>query len=524
MKKILFLPLLLISVSGIAQVFQFHYGTSSEEDGFPMKRMSNGDYLLAGSSRANSVGGKDATVYHTNSNGNLLWSKNYGGSADETVLYLAETLDHGFVACGETFSSSANGDVFLFRSDSVGNLAWWKNYGGIRYDIAYSVLALSDGGFIMAGLSETAPVDYDAFLIRTNANGDTLWTKTFGGPSIDHAVQLIQTTDGGFLFCGKNLSYGSGYCDNWIVKTDAFGNLQWQNIVGGGGWDEANDVIETNSGYVICGGSNSGGAGNYDFMLMKTDLTGNLLWTKLYGGSNVEDSYCIVEVPGKGFAFSGYTETFGIGHNRGTDSANVWLLLTDYNGDTLRTMSFGGVSKEECFALDRTATNGFALSGYTASFGDSLEPYLFTTDSLGEAGCNEKRSYPDVNTINFIETQGAIVKSGIYAVSTFAAVTNTVNATETQLCGGPLANEFIPENDFSITIFPNPANERITISSGTEIAEKIRLFDAYGNCVMEIKPQSVNTSIQTKLFAAGIYFVQSENKKGDIASSVLVVE
>lgn len=523
-KYILLFTLICFYFSASSQVFQFHYGTAFDDDGFPMKKLPDGGFILAGSSKGNNAGGKDASLYRMNSLGQLQWSKQYGGSGDETVLFVERTNNGGYVACGETFSASANGDAFLFRTDSLGNLLWWKNYGGADYDINYSVAPLSDGGFILAGLTQSGPADYDAFLIRTDSNGDTLWTKNYGGPGVDHAVQVIQTSDGGFIFCGKMLSYGAGSCDCWLVKTDANGNLQWTKTYGGAGWDESMDIVERPDGYAVCGGSNSTGAGNYDFMLFKTDLSGNLQWTKLYGGGNIEASYCIIDVPGKGYAFCGYTETFGPGHNRGTDSANVWLIQTDYNGDTIRSMAYGGTLKEECFALDRTNSGGFALAGYTGSFGDSLQAYLFTTDSTGFAGCNEKRSYPDVTIANFVSASYAITLPPGIPVSTFAATTSALNAAGTQLCGGPLSENEIPQTDFSIRVFPNPSHENISISFGNEIAEDLQIFDAYGNCVFRSNPQSVMMQISTKDFAKGIYSVRAKNGKGAIANTVVVVE
>lgn len=114
------------------------------------------------------------------------------------------------------------------------------------------MIQLNDGGFLLAGLTEgMVQYDYDAFLLCTDANGDTLWTKKYGGPGIDHAVQVSQTSDAGFLFCGKILRYCAGSCDCWLVKTDANGELLWTNIIGGTGWDESMSLLERTGGYAI---------------------------------------------------------------------------------------------------------------------------------------------------------------------------------------------------------------------------------------------------------------------------------
>lgn len=505
-----------------AQVFQFHYGTTGDEDAYPLKALPDGGFVSAGSTTRGNAGGKDATLIRANSLGQLQWMKAYGGSGDETALYVQRTSDGGFVLCGETFSATPNGDAFLCRTDSLGNFLWWKNYGGANYDIAYSVIQLSDGGFVVAGLTEgTVQYDYDAFLLRTDANGDTVWAKKYGGPGIDHAVQVIQTSDAGFLFCGKILSYGAGSCDCWLVKTDANGDTLWTNIIGGTGWDESMSLTEQPDGYAVCGGSSSpGSSGSYDFMLLKTDLSGNLQWSKLYGGSNIEASYCIVEIPNSGYAFCGYTETFGPGHSRGTDSANVFLVRTDYNGDTLWAAAFGGTLKEECFGLVRTQTNGFALSGYTGSFGDSLQAYIFTTDSLGYAGCNEKRSSPDIHIPVFMETHHAVNVARGLNVTSPAIVSGAITAQQTQVCGGPLnENEITPA---AIAVYPNPSNGIFAIS-GTGTYAHVYLYDSSGLCLKEWTSFH-EKAIDLGRFPAGMYLLQLIDEEGNIHSQRLIKE
>lgn len=516
MKSRLFFLLMLFANAGIlhAQVFQFHYGNANEQDAYPMTKPASGGFLIGGSSRGNNAGGKDALLLRTDDNGSLQWSRTYGGSGDETAFGVNALSNGGYAACGESFSASAAGDAFLFRTDSAGNLLWWKNYGSPYYDIAYSFLQLSDGGFVLAGLTETNPGDYDAFLIRTDSNGDTLWTKIFGGPGIDHAVQVIQTNDGGFFFCGKILSYGAGYCDCWLVKTDANGNLQWTNFIGGAGWDEAMSVVERPDGYALCGGTNSGGQGNYDFLLFKTDLSGNLQWAKAYGGSNVEASYSIVDVPGRGYAFCGYTETFGPGHSRGTDSANVWLIHTDYAGDTIWARAFGGSLKEECFSVQITNDSGFALTGYTTSFGDSTQAYLFTTDSTGAAGCNEKISHPDITVLNFAQAQNSILKSPGLSVNNFPAQANNGSASGTQLCGGPLTVR--EEPSAALFAYPNPFGETIHIRLNKTVQDKILLTDISGRIVKEeiVGGKNEIHEWQTGDIPPGLYLVQYTDENG----------
>lgn len=267
-----------------AQTTSVIFGTPENEENYPMIRLANGDFILVGNTKNSGFGNKDVFVTRTNASGFVIWSKQYGASGDETAVSVSPTSDGGFVVGGETFSADPDGDAFIFKIDSLGVLQWWKNYGGTLYDITYSVLGLANGDIVSAGLIETSPLDYDAFLMKTDMNGDTLWTKVIGQSGIDHAVTVIQTSDSGFIFCGKTLSVGQGSCDCWIVKTDMNGDTMWTSVIGGQGWDESMDIIEQPNGYIVCGGTNSEGNSNYDYFLMQLDLSGNLVWVKQYGG------------------------------------------------------------------------------------------------------------------------------------------------------------------------------------------------------------------------------------------------
>jgi hypothetical protein len=507
------ISILFFSSFSFSQTFQNHYGTINYEDAFSLSVTNDNGFIVCGSSFGNGAGGKDAMLIKTDSSGLLQWSKLYGGSGDETAIYAKPIPTGGYVLCGETFSTTTNGDAFIARTDANGNLVWWKNYGGVGYDIAYSVKPLSDGSFIVAGLTENGAMtfDYDAFLMRLNANGDSLWTKKYGGPGIDHAVQVIQTSDNGFLFSGKMLSYGSGSSDVWLVKTNANGDTLWTNIIGGPGWDEGMDLIESNGGYVICGGESSAGSGSYDLMLMKTNLNGNLLWAKCYGGANVEDSYHIEEVPSGGYVAAGYTETFGPGNSRGTDSSNAFVVRTDFNGDTMWAMSYGGLLKEECFSIVNTSDNGFAFCGYTESFGDSGQAYIFKTDSTGFSGCNERSAHPDVfNNLGFVQTHQATPFSRGFTVATPSTTVTAPPIFEQIICSNPLTIEEQNKN-LSISVFPNPTSGNINLQLNGENKNelKISIYNAEGECVYSAeKIVGNNIEIANANLSDGIYFIR----------------
>lgn len=523
LNRFLLLPLFFCSGILFAQPSQLTFGTPENEESYPMVRLSNGDFILAGCTQNAGFGGKDVFVTRTDANGNIAWSKQYGGSGDETALSVSQTPDGGFVIGGESFSSDPNGNAFICKVDAAGGLQWWKEYGDGLYDITYSVLALVDGSIISAGLMETSPVDYDAFLMKTDANGDTLWTRVIGVPGIEHAVNVIETSDAGFLFCGKSLSRGQGACDCWLVKTNANGDTLWTRTYGGAGWDESMDLIEQPNGYIVCGGTNSEGNSNYDFLLMQIDFAGNLVWVKQYGGQNIEASYCVQEVPNEGYIIAGYTETYSYDNSRGTDSANAWIVKTNYTGDTLWTMVYGGNRKEECFSVEVVPHRGYAFAGYTQSFGDSLQAYLFLTDTAGFTGCFERRTHPVVHTPAFVQGSYAWNVRAGYAVTAPSVAQMNTGATRTLNCSLPMG---IAEeaNANSFTVYPNPAPGEFTVRASSPV-KTVCIHDATGKAVAHTSAWVSQNETRISCNAApGLYTVAITFENGSTINRILIVE
>ncbi|MGL5892915.1 MAG: T9SS type A sorting domain-containing protein, partial [Bacteroidia bacterium] len=429
----------------------------------------------------------------------------------------------GFIVCGETFSTDASGNAFVLLTDALGNTNWYREFGTAGYDIAYSAVPLQGGGFIVTGLSSgTAQFDYNAFLLRIDAAGDSLWCKTYSASGIELGVQVIATSDGGFLFSGKMLSYGSGSSDCWLVKTDASGDTLWTSVIGGNGWDEGMAVMENAGGYIVCGGSSSqGGAGNYDFMLLQTDASGQPTWAKVYGGTNPDASYRLLQTNSGGYIFSGFTESFSA---RGTDSANVFVICTDAFGDTLWTSVYGDSLKEECFGMMPSASGGYALAGYTGSYGDSLQMFLFQTDANGRMGCYEKRAHPQVNIPVFNYTRSPVViGNGLNYLDTIARVSTILNASTNQLCAGPLTNQLIEEIN-TVKVYPVPAQNIVNVDAPANY-KLITIYDVQGNLMYETKNNlsSEYQKIDTHNLADGIYLLKLIFESGEERNIKIVI-
>jgi hypothetical protein len=173
---------------------------------------------------------------------------------------------------------AGGGDIFLIKTDASGNVQWAKTYGGTSADEAFSVQQTSDGGYIVVGLTNSFGAGTeDIFLIKTDASGNLQWAKTYGGAIGDRALSVQQTSDGGYIVAGLTNSFGAGGLDIFLIKTDASGNVQWAKTYGGTDWEDAFSVQQTSDGgYIVAGRTWSFGAGGSDIFLIKTDANGNI--------------------------------------------------------------------------------------------------------------------------------------------------------------------------------------------------------------------------------------------------------
>jgi hypothetical protein len=266
----------LFTQSAYAVAFAKTYGGTGDDRASSVLQTSDGGYIVVGDTGSLGADSVDIFLVKTDANGNIIWAKTYGGTNNDYAYSVQQTSDGGYIVEGRTYSFGAgNYDFFLIKTDANGNIIWAKTYGGTSDDYAYSVQQTSDGGYILAGYTSSFMVGPDIFLIKTDANGNIQWSKTYGGASYDYAHSVRQTSDGGYIVAGYTYSFGAGYYDIFLIKTDANGNIQWAKTYGGTDWDEASSVQQTSDGgYIVAGLTYSFGVG--DIFLIKTDANGNI--------------------------------------------------------------------------------------------------------------------------------------------------------------------------------------------------------------------------------------------------------
>lgn len=311
-----------------------------------------------------------------------VWTVTYGGSQWDRGYSVLETPNGDFAVAGFTWSFGGGGsDVFLIRTDDTGDSVFQITYGGGSADKGRSIALTSDGGFIVVGETESFGAGWDDFyLLRTDSLADTLWTKTYGGAHFDEGWSVQETSDGGFVMTGWTRSFGAGSYDVYVIKTDFNGDTLWTKTLGGSAWDAGYAVRETSNGdYIVVGESGSFGPGSYAVYLSRLNSAGDILWTRTYGGSSEDVGKDVQETSDGGFIITGFTWSFG------PAMRNVYVIRTDSIGDTLWTRTYGGPSADEGNSVIETSSGNFLIAGKTDSFGSGeSDVYLLMLDANGD--------------------------------------------------------------------------------------------------------------------------------------------
>ncbi len=338
---------------------------------------SNGDFVFVGVTNSYGTGKYDIYMVKTDSSGDTIWWRTFGGVEDDEGYSVQETSDGGFIISGSTKSFGAGSyDIYLIKTNSSGNVQWSKEFGGSYSDYGYSVIQTSDGGYIVAGRTVSFGAgNSDVYLVKTDSGGNVMWTKTFGGTADEDAQSIQQTDDGGYIIAGRTTSSGAGSSDVYLIKTDSNGNSLWVRTFGGSNYDSANSVEQTSDGGYIITGRYQTASMVGKLYLIKTDSYGDALWSRTIGTNDYSCGESVHETTDGGFIITGMTI-------HSTSSFDVFLVKTDSSGDTLWTTSYGGNGSEMGYSVQQTDDEGYIVAGMTSSPGaDSIDVYLIKLET-----------------------------------------------------------------------------------------------------------------------------------------------
>lgn len=398
-----------VCLGSVTVTYQKTFGGIKGDESYSVQETYDKRYIITGYTENYGIGVDNIWLIKTTVLGDTIWTKTFGGSGQSAGEFVKETSDRGYIIVGSTTSYGAGGsDVYLIKTNQSGDTLWTKTYGGIAYDCGYSVQQTFDKGYIIAGHTESYGAGFsDGWIIKTDSLGDTLWTRTFGGSNWDYGYSVQETSDSGYVIVGYTIG---GTDDTWLVKINASGNIMWTKTFGGISDDEGRCVQKTNDkGYIITGWTSSYGAGFSNIWLIKTDSLGDTLWTRTYGGTGYNEGYFVQQTNDNGYILTGFTTSYGAG------GRDVYLIKTDSIGDTIWTKTFGGIGDDYGCSVQQTFDKGYILSGYTESYGaGGFDVYLIKTDSLGNVGVEENPNLkPQISKLEISQNpffQGTVIK------------------------------------------------------------------------------------------------------------------
>ncbi len=405
---------LFFSLAQIAPVKQWDnsFGGIRSDDMYVIIETTDGGYLLGGDSDSpiggqksqGSQGFNDYWIVKTDSAGNKLWDRRFGGNKKEEMFDVIQTADHGYLIGGSSLStisgdqtqvSRGERDFWIVKTDQFGNKQWDKRYGSALDDVLRSMIATSDGGFILGGESlsgaggektEPGMGQYDVWVVKTDANGNIEWDESYGGTDNDRLNAIQEAPGGGYILgCwtispfGFDVSQaGKGLTDMWLLRIAADGNKLWDKRYGGSDNEYLYALDQTSDGgFVLAGYTRSEvggdvtvtGEGEYDFWIVKTDGAGNIAWDQRLGGTLDDKAKSIYQISDGSYVVGGWSES-DAGGDKSTDSkggTDYWLAGLDAAGNMLWDLDLGGGDEERLHDVPQTADGGFIIGGHSNS-------------------------------------------------------------------------------------------------------------------------------------------------------------
>jgi len=356
------------------------FGGSDDDEGMSVNQTDDGGFILVGSTYSYGVGNKDVWLIKTDTNGNELWNRTFGGVEYDSGESVKQTFDGGFIITGGTRSYCNGGiDVWLIKTDGDGNYLWNKTFGGRHGEYGLSVQQTRDSGYIIVGYTQSYGYgspngSTDVWLIKTDTNGNELWNKTFGGTSRDSGYSVQQTTDEGYILVGETNSYGSGNVDVWVIKTDSEGNELWNRTFGEWWWSCGYFGQQTtDGGYIIVGIAWSFETESYDFFLVKTDGDGNELWNKTLGGSDADEGMSVQQTADGGYIMTGNTFPLdGLW-------SDILVIKTDEDGNIQWEKTFTKNTYDLSYSVKQTSDGGYIIVGTTGILMGDFDVWLIKT-------------------------------------------------------------------------------------------------------------------------------------------------
>lgn len=363
-------------------------------------QLPGGEYAMAGATRSSggdvpgSRVGYDAWLTKVDNAGNKSWSVAFGGSNDDYTMGVTNTTDGGYLMVGYTFNQVQN-KAWAIKTDGNGGLQWQKDLSASNDAIPASVLAVGDGTYVVVGYETGATNGRNGWIAKLDESGKVLWSKSFGGAAEDQIAAVVKTTDGGFAVAGYTKStneliqVNKGGFDGWVMKLDAGGNHLWTKTFGGAREDLFKSLVQTKDGGLLAVGhsqSNDGDLslnnGGFDEFVVKMDGSGNKQWVKTFGGSNEEYITNVVNTNDGGYLTVGYTNSTNGDVTRTNGDFGGWLIKMDSEGKKTATSTYGDRQDDFTNLLINTQDGGYLMGGHTFIENRGFDAWLVKIDNI----------------------------------------------------------------------------------------------------------------------------------------------
>jgi PKD repeat protein len=349
--KLLCILFILSATFTFSQTWERTFGGSMAEGASFVRQTIDSGFIVAGSTTSFGQGSKDFYIVHIDGLGNLLWTKTFGGIYNDDCRSIIQTFDNGFIACGNSNSFSNSQDAYVVKTDSLGSLLWSKVIGDTLTQTAEEIIQTIDSGYCIVGTEGGASFTR-ALLIRLNSNGDTLWTKRYGRDILNLGYSLLQTADSGFILSGASYNLVNNYYDVFVVKTNGSGDTLWTRYIADGGHAYGQSISLNGNGYMI------GGNGNENFLAISIDAHGNVIWQHEYDKGGLDRCYSMSR-SGNDFILAGSTGNF--------NNTDVLVTKMDNTGNELWARKFGHYQTDEAWSVQSIPTGGFIVAGRTVN-------------------------------------------------------------------------------------------------------------------------------------------------------------
>ncbi|HOY30312.1 MAG TPA: T9SS type A sorting domain-containing protein [Bacteroidales bacterium] len=448
----------------------------------------------------------------------------YSGQGNSLILNSC----NNYIIAGRKYKSSDLDQFCIYELNAYGDTLWLNHYGTDSLEYANQIIQTVDGGYATVGYSSGCYSNYrNIYLVKTTNTGVVSWTKQIGGQGRENGTAIVQNVSGEYFIGGTSSYNSNGLLDFYLVKTNVNGDTLWTKKYGGSQSEEANSMRQTSDGgFILSGYSESFSFGSKDFYVVKTNSAGDTLWTKHYGGSLAEISKSVRQSSDGGYIMTGYSQSFGI------STENMYVVKTNSLGDTLWTKTYGQAGRYSWGNdIIQTTDGGYAVTGFieTASTYGGFDLYLVKIDASGNVQWEKEFKIEPANTASTVSAGRSILQTsdGGFAIagSWFSGSTNELLFIKTDNNGTVGLSELQTNPGF--TVFPNPFHQSATLQFENSQNENFTLiiFDSEGRTLRTI----VNTSpgkieIERNNLSGGIYFFQLRTDKEICGTGKFIIE